>query len=166
MESSSLGCDRLGEGSLGLTCGTGLVLGVLYLGITRGGCAVECIVGTLEGGIGLSSGFGGRPGLSFTMSTFASGASENVLSLPGAMCGIVLFLVAGGGTLLLGNTLLNGTCFILLLFAEVGGKGGALLQVALLGLDTSISLGLMGGMVNGMVAGTVPNHCSWVTVTV
>jgi hypothetical protein len=74
MMSLALCSNSLGEVSLGCTCGLGLFLGVLYFGITSGLCALESIIGTLEGGFGLSSDFGGCLHLGLAVCPFVRGA--------------------------------------------------------------------------------------------
>ena len=99
MVSLALCCDGGCEACLGLTCGLGLVLGVLDLGIASGLCAVEGVVGTLEGGCGLSSNFGGCLGLGLAVSPLGGCAGKDVLGLGCTVGGIMLLVVASNGHL-------------------------------------------------------------------
>ena len=55
MVRQALCCHCCHETSLGFTSGLGLGLGVLDFGVTSGCCALEGVIGALEGGSGLSS---------------------------------------------------------------------------------------------------------------
>ena len=165
MVSLALCCDGSCEACLGFTCGLGLVLGVLDLGITSGLCALEGVVGTLEGGCGLSSNFGGCLGLGLAVSPLGGCAGKDVLGLGCTVGGIVLLVVASNGHLLVTNTLLDGGCFDGLLVAEVVVEGGALLQVTLLSGDVSLVSGMV-VVVSSSTWVAVSDHGSWVSVSV